>query len=250
MPNTRALVANAKSVRDDGRRRRPAAGGYARGDETRSRIIAAALEVFGTNGFGGASTRMIAEKAGVTLPALHYYFDSKEGAYLACAEHIADRMQANLGTATAQIVDMLAEEKLSPSQVLDLLLGFLERLTDLFLGAHELDKWVLFIIREQAHPTKAFDILFKRMMSRVAGACTMLVARLLDKPDSDPEVRIRTVALVGQIIFFRTAREAVLRIVGWPDFDGDRLAFVKHVLQAQTVASFGATSNAKRRRKA
>jgi TetR/AcrR family transcriptional regulator, regulator of cefoperazone and chloramphenicol sensitivity len=254
MPSTRAVVASAKRVRDDGRRRRPAAGGYARGDETRSRIIAAALEVFGTNGFGGASTRMIAEKAGVTLPALHYYFDSKEGAYLACAEHIAERMQANLGAATARIAEMLANEKPSSSQLLETLLGFLDRLTDLFLGAHELDNWLLFIIREQAHPTKAFDILFKRMMSRVAGACAMLVARLLDKPDSDPEVRIRTVALVGQIIFFRTAREAALRIVGWPDFDGDRLALVKHVLHAQTIASFGpslkSSLNPKRRRTA
>jgi TetR/AcrR family transcriptional regulator, regulator of cefoperazone and chloramphenicol sensitivity len=190
---------------------------------------------------------MIAEKADVTLPALHYYFDSKEGAYLACAEHIAERMQANLGTTTAQIAEKLAAEKPSPSQLLEMLLKFLDELLDLFLGAHELDKWLLFIIREQAHPTKAFDILFKRMMSGVATACTMLVGRLLDKPDNDPEVRIRTVALVGQIIFFRTAREAALRIIGWPDFDSNRLALVKSVLRAQAIASFSAIPNLKRR---
>ena len=82
----------ARAIADDGRRRRPADGGYARGDETRARIISAALDVFGTHGFGGASTRMLAERAGVTLPALHYYFDSKEGVYLACAEHIAEQL--------------------------------------------------------------------------------------------------------------------------------------------------------------
>ena len=76
MPRTRAT---ARAIADDRRRRHPAAGGYARGDETRSRIIAAALDVFGTHGFGGASTRMLAESAGVTLPALQYYFASKEG---------------------------------------------------------------------------------------------------------------------------------------------------------------------------
>jgi AcrR family transcriptional regulator len=229
------------------RRRRPAAGGYPRGDETRSRIIAAALEVFGANGFGGTSTRMLAERAGVTLPALHYYFDSKEGVYLACAEHIAERMQARLGAVTARMAKTLAQEQLSSAQLLNMLVEFLDQITDLFLGEHELEKWVLFIIREQAQPTKAFDILFERMMRRVFGACSTLVGRLLNLPDTEREVRIRTLALIGRIIFLRTAREAALRVLGWPDFDGQRLALVKDVLQAAVAAEFGADQKSKRR---
>ncbi len=46
---------------------------YARGDATRTRIIETALEVFGTNGFEDASTRLIARRAGVNLAALHYF---------------------------------------------------------------------------------------------------------------------------------------------------------------------------------
>ena len=63
-------------------------GGYARGEETRARIVTAALRMFGERGFDGASTRDIATSAGVNAPALQYYFDNKEGVYLACAEHI------------------------------------------------------------------------------------------------------------------------------------------------------------------
>lgn len=44
--------------------RRTSAGGYARGDETRQRIIEAAIELFGERGFAGASTREIAAMAG------------------------------------------------------------------------------------------------------------------------------------------------------------------------------------------
>ncbi|HET7332138.1 TetR family transcriptional regulator, partial [Dyella sp.] len=47
------------------RLRRPSAGGYARGDETRERIIDAAVKLFGERGFAGASTRDIAAAAGV-----------------------------------------------------------------------------------------------------------------------------------------------------------------------------------------
>ncbi len=66
-------------------RRRPTNGGYARGEETRARIIAVALRLFGDRGFDGVSTREIAEEAGVNPPALQYYFDSKCAASIAPA---------------------------------------------------------------------------------------------------------------------------------------------------------------------
>src|SRR5215469_13323418 len=73
-------------------RRRPVEGGYARGEETRLRIIATAIPLFGRRGFDGVSTREIAAEAGVNPPALQYYFDSKEGLYRACCEYIADQV--------------------------------------------------------------------------------------------------------------------------------------------------------------
>lgn len=239
----------ARAIADDGRRRRPAVGGYARGDETRARIISAALDVFGTHGFGGTSTRMLAERAGVTLPALHYYFDSKEGVYLACAEHIADQLDGRFRTLTGGIADVLREASAPRAHLLDKLLTFVDGFADFFLGAHELEKWVMFIIREQAQPTKAFDIIFERVMQRTFNTLAALVSRLIERPASDMEVRIRTFTLIGQLVFFRTAREAALRVTGWRDFDGERLKLVKRVLRAQIAAAFAPNLQATRRRK-
>jgi len=246
MPRARAT---ARAIADDGRRRRPADGGYARGDETRARIVSAALEVFGTHGFGGASTRMLAESAGVTLPALHYYFDSKEGVYLACAEHIAEQLEERFCALTARTADALGQAALSHARLLDMLLTLVDGFADFFLGAHELEKWVMFIIREQAQPTKAFDIIFERVMQRTFNILATLVSRLLERPASDMEVRIRTFTLIGQLVFFRTAREAALRVTGWRDFDGDRLKFVKRVLRAQIAAAFAPEQKSPRRRR-
>src|SRR6201996_9242951 len=72
--------------------RHRAAAGYARGEETGRRIVGVALRLFGERGFEGASTRDIAASAGVNAPALQYYFDNKEGVYLACVEHIVSRV--------------------------------------------------------------------------------------------------------------------------------------------------------------
>ena len=235
-PGSRARAAKT-APRRKAKRRHPSSGGYARGGETRTRIITAALDVFGAHGFGGTSTRMIAKQAGVTLPVLQYYFDGKEGLYLACAEHIADRLETRLGPAMLNIRAALEKRNASRRQLLQLLEQFFDQAADFYLGEHELEKWVLFIVREQAQPTKAFDILYNRMMQRTLLTCAEIVARLLRKTAKHPEVRIRTFALVGQMVFFRVARETALRLLAWPDFDGDRLRLVKSSLRTQLHAA-------------
>jgi AcrR family transcriptional regulator len=47
-------------------------------DGTRERILAAALDLFSERSFEGASTRLIAERAGVPQPLLPYHFGNKE----------------------------------------------------------------------------------------------------------------------------------------------------------------------------
>jgi len=47
-------------------------------DATRESILAAALDLFSERSFEGASTRLIAERAGVQQPLLTYHFGTKE----------------------------------------------------------------------------------------------------------------------------------------------------------------------------
>ena len=55
-------------------------------DETRSRILEAALSVFRERGFEKATMREIAAEAGVAVGAAYYYFDSKDALVLAFYE--------------------------------------------------------------------------------------------------------------------------------------------------------------------
>src|ERR1700754_5242954 len=86
-------------------RRRKADSGYARGEETRARIIRTALALSGERGFDGVSTRDIAAEAGVPAPSLQYYFENKEGLYAAC---IAD-IQAAAMSATKPGLEAMDE---------------------------------------------------------------------------------------------------------------------------------------------
>jgi AcrR family transcriptional regulator len=52
---------------------------YRKGEETRHRILDAALEAFSEASFKAVTTRRISAAAGVSLPTLQYYFGDKEG---------------------------------------------------------------------------------------------------------------------------------------------------------------------------
>ena len=129
------------------KRRHPEAGGYARGEETRARIVTTALRVFGEEGFNQASTRQIAADAGVNPPALQYYFGGKEGLHRACAQHIIDRMLGIMSPALA------AARQLKPTapreQAIDALCALLDAMADGLVAAGS-ESWSRFITRGKA----------------------------------------------------------------------------------------------------
>ena len=102
------------------RLRRSPEGGYARGDETRHRIIEAAVDLFGEHGFEGASTRDIAARAGVNAPALQYYFENKEGVYRACVEALADDAWKTFGPVVEHAQKVLHENREGQSRIRNL----------------------------------------------------------------------------------------------------------------------------------
>ena len=103
---------------------------YARGEETRRRIIDVALRLFGERGFEGASTREIAKAAGVNAPALQYYFDNKEGVYRACAQYIADSSAAHFGPVVERTKAVLDDPAATPDQLFEAFGVMLRKLTE------------------------------------------------------------------------------------------------------------------------
>lgn len=63
-----------------------------RADQTRARILDAALQAFSESGLAGARTEQIATAAGVNKALLYYYFQSKQALYDAALELVAERV--------------------------------------------------------------------------------------------------------------------------------------------------------------
>jgi AcrR family transcriptional regulator len=225
----------SETVRETAPRRSPPAGGYARGEETRARIIAAALKVFGDEGYERASTRHIAREAGVMPPALQYYFDSKQGLHRACGQFIIDISTQEFTLALEKAEAILARGGVQDA--LNALCDVLDTLLDASLLSRDSPDWERFAARIQSErDSPAGALIQRRIAEPLRDICARLVAHATGSPLND-EARLRAIAIIGQVSAFHVYREGSLRILGWRDFNGPRRETIKAVLRAQTRAA-------------
>ena len=83
-------------------------------DSTRERILAAAVDLFSERSFEGASTREIAQRAGVTQPLLSYHHKSKDDLWRAAVDSLFAKLRDAMAARTAGLrgVDDLTAIKL------------------------------------------------------------------------------------------------------------------------------------------
>ncbi len=218
-----------------GPRRRPMEGGYARGEQTRLRIIETAIPLFGRLGYDNTSTREIAADAGVNPPALQYYFDGKEGLYRACAEHIAELVSEILEPELDRAERLLRERE--PAQALiEGYCGIVEAMGELLLCRPEAQAWSPLLAREQAGhgPGIAFPLMRERFIDRLNTVCAGLLGAISGRPADAPEILLRVMALNGQLKSFHIGRREVLACLGWTEISPDQGRFIKSVIVDQT----------------
>jgi AcrR family transcriptional regulator len=228
----------------EGRRlRRPAEGGYARGDETRLRIIHAAIELFGERGFAAASTRDIAARAGVNAPALQYYFENKEGVYLACTEHIVEVARAHFEPVMQRASEVLthakeAKDAEDTAPLIDAFLAVQAAMADkMFLSLGSPLKR-LFFAREQMgqEPPIASQVLQQGLREPLNRICAELVARIGGTAARDRLTLMRVMLLNGQLFVFHASSRSALQMFGWTEIDAAKSEFIKTTVRMQTRA--------------
>ncbi len=190
----------------------------ARSIATRQRLVDAAIDLFGKFGYDATSTRALAEAAGANLSAIPYHFTTKRALHLAAAQHIANMIAHTVGPVMETFEHEIYDDALSRSHAIALLQEIITPFLTM-LTSEQSDKWAQFVLREQASPSEAFDILYEHGAGRFIRAVTHLTAVATgDEPDSK-RARLRALTLVGQALVFRTARALTLRTLGTDRLD-------------------------------
>lgn len=223
----------------DSKIRRTNRQAYQCGDETRSRIIEAAIDVFATQGFRAATTRQIATQAGVNTPALQYYFENKEGLYHACAEQITQHASDYFSPVLEQI-EGAVHDSTSQADAIGLFCKLQDAIVDRLLTCGSLDDPKR-LFMSMAQTGQGLECGFRLMRERVADKIDACAQRLVSiasgLPASDPLVKVKAMTLLGQTLIFHVGRQYTQATLNWAHITDTEINLLKTVLRDQTSAS-------------
>ncbi|XUY29324.1 CerR family C-terminal domain-containing protein [Agrobacterium sp. rho-8.1] len=189
-------------------------GSYAKSDVTRQAVLTAALSEFGLKGFSGATTRAIADSAGVALPAIAYHFGNKEGLYLACAREIVAAYQASALSLMSDAAHLFQSGQPSPQQCRTLLSDTLKMVLRLFLDSKTGEAQADFAMRELRDRGPAFDILYDRLWQPGVEVVAQLICAIRTTQTVTQSDRADALLLISSLLAFGTGRDVSLRILG------------------------------------
>ena len=217
-------------------RHRP--GTHARGEDTRRRILDTALEVFAAEGYEGASTRVLAERAGVNLPAIQYYFGSKEGLYRAVIDSIIEHTEVQMAPLTGRVTAALARHDTPCEELLELLCLMLESFVALVSNGKQIEAKRLFFARAEVEDTPGLERLHESGMRQIFQPCLDLIGRLLGRTTEDRETVLRTLTVFGQVTIF--CDKPVRRILHLGELTEDYVRAIQDLVRSHTLAIFEA----------
>jgi TetR/AcrR family transcriptional regulator, regulator of cefoperazone and chloramphenicol sensitivity len=181
-------------------------------DRTRAALIHAGLKLFGSQGFGATSTREIAALAKANIGSIAYHFGGKDGLHAACADYIVETIQAIAGPALAEAAASSINDAESAKARLSLAI---ERMVSFLVASPEAGDIAQFVMRELSQPSPALDRIYAGVFEPThRQLCQIWQQATGEEPDSEA-TKISVFTMIGQIVYFRIAREAVMRRLGW-----------------------------------
>lgn len=196
-------------------------------NDTRTMLIESGIKLFGEYGINGTSTRMLAKDSGANVALISYYFSSKEGLYEACLDYIALRIQDYIKDSYAEVGVILQKGNPTKEEAKQAINSLIETMITMFLEREEPRKWTVLIVREQANPTHAFDIIYDAVIKRVQQDFTRMMAIYINANPKSDQSKIRAHILISQIIGFITDRQCFLKHMECEDLSPKQIKLIR-----------------------
>ncbi|WP_027054909.1 CerR family C-terminal domain-containing protein [Mesorhizobium erdmanii] len=214
-------------------------------DLTRAALVRAALKLFGRQGFDGTSTREIAAVAQANIGSIAYHFGGKEGLRTAAADYIVETIQTVAGQALGNGPAAAASD---PEAARLQLFAALERMVGFIVAQPQAGEIVQFVLRELSHPTAALDRIYDGVFEPTHRRLCMIWEQATGEPAESERTRLTVFTLIGQVIYFRIGREAVMRRMGWHEIGAAEAVKVVSAVSDNLNAILAARTGSKPRK--
>jgi AcrR family transcriptional regulator len=190
-------------------------------DDTQSRVLDAAGQIFAEKGFGATTVRDICQAAKVNIAAVNYYFRDKERLYIEAVKQ-ACRQDAERVPLPQWPPGVPAKTRLQ---------DFIRTIANRMLGNDHLHWHTQLILREMAQPTAACAEWVQEQIRPTSQVLGGILYELL--PGASPrKLSLIACSIMGQILFHKMFKPIVTLLVGPEEssnYNAELLA--KHITQ-------------------
>lgn len=192
-------------------------------EDTRTRLLETAGDVFAESGYQAATVRDICARAGVNLALVNYHFGDKLGLY-------TEVLRRSLVAGANVMLEGARGAEGDPEEALRGLIGAMVRRV---CGPAATAPHVRLMVHELARPTPVMRQVIDEAMRPVYDRYRELIGAMLAKPADDDLVRYCASSIIGQTVHYAHARP-VLQVL-WPELEltPERLAEI-----AEHIADF------------
>jgi AcrR family transcriptional regulator len=176
-------------------------------DDTRTKLLDAAGQVFAESGFQTATVREICARAGVNIALVNYHFGDKLELYTEVLRH-------SVGASGNGIINQALHSTAPPEE------AFRELIHAMLLRVCRADRpgWHFrLMMHEFAQPTPAMASVIDETMRPVYDRFRELIGIMLDLPADHDQVRLATHSVIAQVVHYVHARHVVSRV--WPELE-------------------------------
>jgi AcrR family transcriptional regulator len=193
--------------------------------DTQSRILEAAGQVFAEKGFEGGKVREICARAGANLAAVNYYFRDKERLYIEAIKRV---VCAPLGEPPNWPAGTPATEKLR---------GFIHYMVLRLLDPQRPTWHNRLMMRELAEPTSACAELVRDSIAPMAGVLQGIMNEVVPAEMPRTQRYLLCFSIVGQIIYYCQNRPIARLLMGEEEFSRlTPLQIAEHVTRFSLAA--------------
>ena len=168
---------------------------------TRTKLIEAALEVFGERGYYHATIQQIVRRAGTNVAAVNYHFGDKAQFYGKVVSHALNLDQA------AERVDLGDEPP--EEQLRTFVFWFVHNIVGLHKPSSSLEK---IHIQEMVNPSPILDTLVDTFIRPNHMKLRAIVAALLPDDATEQDIRHHCFSVIGQCLHYKFARPVMDRL--------------------------------------
>lgn len=176
-------------------------------EDSRRRLLQAAIQVFSEHGYDDASIRAICARARVNIAMVRFHFGDKRSLYDEVIKHVADI------DARKQLLQRAIQESASPEAALRLAIHTVFR--RLIAQTDQSQVHLRLMLNELTNPSSVLTKEVEATMRPLYDQFRKVVGEILELPMDHPRTRLSTHSVLGQMAHYVHARPILVRL--WPE---------------------------------